>query len=67
VKIFKLKVDKLNGREFGDLTVVEKTNERQGGHIMWLCRCMCGRLVKVRTTCLTNDLKRSCNNCFQGD
>ena len=54
------------GKKFGDLTVVEKTDERQGGHIMWLCQCVCGKFVKVRTTRLTNDLKLTCNKCFNG-
>lgn len=51
------------GRRFGDLTVIQKTSERQDGHVMWLCGCACGRFVKVRATRLTNDLKRSCGKC----
>jgi len=52
------------GRKFGKLTVVCKTTERQGGHVIWLCRCVCGKTTRVRTTRLTNDLKRHCYKCF---
>jgi len=40
----------LVGREFTDLTVIRRTAKRQGGHIIWECRCICGRHSLVRTT-----------------
>lgn len=46
-----------------DLTVVRKTTERQNGHIIYECRCVCGRLTRVRATRLLNKLIKSCGKC----
>ena len=50
----------LIGQNFGKLTVLEKTSERKSGKIIWLCKCQCGSLVKVRSDCLLNGHTTSC-------
>lgn len=48
------------GDQFDRLKVVEKTSERRGGKIVWLCECKCGNVVKVPSIYLTNGETRSC-------
>ena len=40
-KIFK----DLTGQKFGELTVLEKTEQRDQGSIVWKCQCSCGNIV----------------------
>lgn len=54
------------GDPFGRLTVIAKTDERQNGKIVWLCRCECGNEIKVRTSYLTSGDTRSCG-CLKRD
>lgn len=53
---------KLNliGRKFGRLTAVRGLEKRQGGDVIWLCRCDCGNLTEVRTSHLRNGGIKSC-------
>ncbi len=48
------KKEDLTGRRFGRLTVIEETDERRNGAVMWLCKCDCGNY----TTARANHLKR---------
>lgn len=55
----------LLGQKFGRLTVIEKTNEKKNGSIVWICQCDCGNLKR----CSTRDLRspnhaKSCG-CLQ--
>ncbi len=50
----------LEGRKFGHLTVIEETGEKQRNVKMWLCRCDCGKMIKVRTDSLTSGRTISC-------
>ena len=50
----------LVGEQFGKLTVIEKTKERKGGAVVWLCRCECGNLTKVTTGNLRSGQTKSC-------
>ena len=54
----------LIGKRFGRWTVLEKTEERISGSIVWLCECDCGKIGKVRTAILKNGESKSCG-CFQ--
>ena len=44
----------LTGKKFGNLTVIEKTGDHQGGYYTWSCRCDCGNEVIVSTKNLTS-------------
>lgn len=45
----------VSGLVFNDLTVVERTSEKNSfGSVLWVCRCVCGNLIRVTST----DLKR---------
>lgn len=50
----------LRGLSFGKLTVMEKTNRRQNGHIIWKCRCECGNITYVSTHHLKDGTVKSC-------
>ena len=50
----------LTGEKIGKLTVIEKTNKRNNGKIVWLCKCECGNLIEVRSTSLTQKITTSC-------
>lgn len=56
----------LIGRTFGRLQVIEKTEERKNGCVVWKCRCECNNIVKVPTDYLTNKHTRSCG-CLAKD
>lgn len=49
----------LTGKRFGKLTVLEKAG-RQGTSQLWLCRCDCGNLVKIRANSLVRLGRDSC-------
>lgn len=48
------------GQEFGRLTVMDKRDQRSGGHIIWGCLCVCGNVVEVKTGNLTSGNTKSC-------
>lgn len=50
----------------GRLTVIEDTGERRGREPVWLCRCVCGNEVRVRSSSLASGETRSCG-CLQRD
>jgi len=53
----------LVGQEINDLTVLRKTTERQDGHVIYECRCICGRKTRVRATRLIRKETKSCGHC----
>ncbi len=51
----------LAGQKFGRLTALEATKERSaGGNVIWLCRCDCGKTVKVRSCNLVRGVTTHC-------
>ena len=59
------KID-LVGQRFGRLTVLEDTQERANGKVIWKCQCDCGNVVNVRSTYLTSSSTQSCG-CLHKD
>lgn len=57
------KIDLIN-KIFNYLTVIEDTGERKQGKVVWLCRCHCGKEIKVVSTQLTSGKTGSCG-CYQ--
>ena len=49
----------LTGRQFGELTVLEKADSIQAG-ARWLCRCSCGAECKILGTLLVNGKATRC-------
>lgn len=56
----------LLGQRFGRLTVIEETNQRANGSILWKCRCDCGNTVLVRSNHLRRGGVLSCG-CYNRD
>ena len=50
----------LTGQKFGYLTVLEKTDKREYGKIIWKCQCDCGNIVYLNTSRLTSGNDTSC-------
>ena len=50
----------LTGQQFGRLTVVNETDKRQNGSVVWHCQCICGKTVDVIGPSLTAGRTRSC-------
>ncbi len=50
----------LTGMRFGKLTVIEPTNERKNGQIVWKCKCDCGKEIHTYTGLLTSGRVKSC-------
>ena len=59
----KEKVIDLTGQRFGYVEVLERA-ETEGPHIMWKCKCDCGRVFTTRGTDLRYKQIRSCG-CIQ--
>ena len=55
---------KLSGLKFNLLTVIKEYKKRKNGLIVWKCKCDCGKITKVRTSCLLNGHTKSCG-CLQ--
>lgn len=56
-------LDLLN-HKFNRLTVIEKTNKRNNGMIVWKCKCECGNIIEVPSSYLTSKETQSCG-CLQ--
>lgn len=52
--------DDLTGKQFGNLTVVELTNERKRRYCVWRCRCSCGKEKNVSSGDLVSGNTTSC-------
>lgn len=50
----------LKGRKIGKLTVLEETDERRNGAIVWKCRCDCGNEILVDSRKLSSGKIQSC-------
>ena len=50
----------LVGQRFGQLTVIMKTDGRDGGHVIYQCRCDCGEVAPVASHNLRNGHTNSC-------
>lgn len=51
----------LTGQRFGRLVALEKSNRTDARRsTWWICKCDCGTVKEVRTTCLTKGLAKSC-------
>lgn len=50
----------LSGQKFGKLTVLEATDERQSGSVVWMCECDCGNTALVSSRRLTQGTVTSC-------
>jgi len=53
----------LLGQRYGQLTVLEKSDKRKNGAILWKCQCDCGNIIYVCTSHLKNGTSRSCLTC----
>ena len=53
----------LLNQSFGDLIVVEKTDLRKDGRIVWKCKCSCGKYTYATTSDLTQNRKTHCEFC----
>jgi len=55
----------LTNQKFGNLTVLEETNNRaDNGSIVWKCKCDCGNVIEVSSKRLVNKIVVSCG-CYQ--
>ena len=50
----------LIGQKFNKLLVLEKTSQREGGSIVWKCKCDCGKECFASTRGLCSGNKKSC-------
>lgn len=54
----------MEGKTFGRLTVIRENERSKTGQIMWLCKCVCGSIIRVRGSDLRNGSSSSCG-CYQ--
>ena len=55
----------ITGQRFGRLVAIEPISRRtRGGHVIWLCECVCGNLAFVPSGQLTSGNTKSCG-CLQ--
>lgn len=52
------------GQKFNRLLVIEKTDKRKNGQVVWKCKCDCGNIVELRSSHIIHDHAKSCG-CFQ--
>jgi hypothetical protein len=61
----KSNIKNITGQRFGRLVAVKPTNKRtRQRKIVWLCRCDCGNMKKVRVDSLTRGRTKSCG-CYK--
>ena len=53
-------MNNLIGRRFGRLTIIEKTEKRDGGHIIWKAICDCGKETYPNSNNLLSGNSKSC-------
>lgn len=52
------------GQKFNNLTVLKVTNERTSyGQVLWICKCDCGRIIKLPTGVLGK--QKTCGKCLK--
>ncbi|MDK4456683.1 AP2 domain-containing protein [Enterococcus faecalis] len=54
----------IKGQKFGELTVIEKTDKRKEGTIVWRCQCSCGNIVECSRRQL---IRKYVNKCPEHD
>jgi hypothetical protein len=52
----------LSNKKFWKLTAIRPTNERQQGHMVWMCRCDCGNVVKKSVPLLKRGQYPNCGD-----
>ena len=51
----------MEGKRFGRLIVVRDSGKKdKWSHKLWVCKCDCGNIALVKTSCLTSGSTRSC-------
>ena len=55
----------LVGQHFEKLLVLEKTDKRKNGKIVWKCQCDCGEICYKTTSNLTLQQSKCCGKCLQ--
>ena len=55
----------LTGQRFGRLTVTRSLSEREDRYVVYLCRCDCGREVRVNSKKLRRGTVQGCPDCWQ--
>jgi len=55
-----MKFKDFTGQKFNLLTVLEKTDKRVGGSVVWLCCCDCGNTTEVSSGNLRSGHTKSC-------
>ena len=55
----------LEGKQFGELTVIEKMDikEKIDNHVRWLCECSCGNRVIIISSDLLRGIRLQCSEC----
>ena len=53
------------GKRYGKLLALEPLDKRQGGGVVWRCRCDCGNEVLVRGSYLVTGEKWCCADCLR--
>ena len=56
-------IKNLKNKTFGRLKVIEMTDKRRHGSVVWKCLCECGNIIEVTTNCLTRWKTKSCG-CY---
>lgn len=60
------KFNDLTGMTFGRLEVIEQNGRTSGRHILWKCKCECGKFTNVSSRELRSGKTKSCG-CLQKD
>ena len=58
--------ESLVGKKFNRLTVLEKTDKRMSGYVIYICRCDCGKITEVASSNLLRGHTKSCG-CYKKD
>ena len=53
----------LTGMRFGSLTAIKRCGVGSNGCVLWLCKCDCGNISKVRSDGLKNGHTKTCGRC----
>ena len=54
----------ITGKKFNRLLVIKDSGERKCNNVVWLCKCDCGNICKVRGYKITSGHTKSCG-CYQ--
>lgn len=57
----------MTGEIYGKWTVLKQAGRASRGHVLWLCRCECGREKEVRGDQLRAYKSLSCGGCHVND